>query len=509
MLTVSIAACGGGNGDSSTPPAVSERSAPIAGTDEPSTPGPENLPADSSDDPTGLPENNQPEAKAGPDQVVDEGSVVILDGRASTDEDSDALSYQWTLSRPADSLATLSDPASATPSFRADLPGSYEAFLVVNDGRLDSEADISLITANPLVLNSPPTADAGSDGLANVAETVSLDGTGSFDPDGDGLGYAWALAAPSGSTAALVDPAIPTPRFAADMAGSYTATLIVNDGQENSAPDSVTISVTAPVANLPPVALAGPDYEGTTETPVTLDGRESFDPDGDPLIYTWSLDRPDGSQSVLSDPSSPLVQFVPDVPGSYFAQLAVNDGMLTSPFDSASITAVPPPEVDPPPGAGGSAPEATQDDPDPISSDPSAASDGPAGDSAPEATQGDSDPISSDSPPAGDDSDPGNVEDPRGNGPDLVHSGSALLSWTPPTEREDGSVLDDLSGYRIYYGRGRSGQEKTIDVENPGLANYMIEDLNPGAWHFAITAVDAEGRESQRSNIASKDVAEQ
>jgi hypothetical protein len=84
-----------------------------------------------------------------------------------------------------------------------------------------------------------------------------------------------------------------------------------------------------------------------------------------------------------------------------------------------------------------------------------------------------------------------------------------LLSWTPPTEREDGSVLDDLSGYRIYYGRGRSGQEKTIDVENPGLANYMIEDLNPGAWHFAITAVDAEGRESQRSNIASKDVAEQ
>ncbi|UCC14786.1 MAG: PKD domain-containing protein, partial [Gammaproteobacteria bacterium] len=64
--------------------------------------------------------NAAPNAVAGPDQTVDAGSTVILDGRASTDPDGDAITYAWTLSRPNGSQAVLSDATASMPSFVAD-----------------------------------------------------------------------------------------------------------------------------------------------------------------------------------------------------------------------------------------------------------------------------------------------------------------------------------------------------------------------------------------------------
>lgn len=86
--------------------------------------------------------NGVPIANAGLDQSVNEGQSVTLDGTASSDSDGDALSYSWAmLSRPGTSLATLSNPASPTPRFTADQPGTYELQLVVNDGQTDSAPD--------------------------------------------------------------------------------------------------------------------------------------------------------------------------------------------------------------------------------------------------------------------------------------------------------------------------------------------------------------------------------
>ena len=82
--------------------------------------------------------------------------------------------------------------------------------------------------------------------------------------------------------------------------------------------------------------------------------------------------------------------------------------------------------------------------------------------------------------------------------------GAVTLSWAPPTRNDDGSVLTDLAGYRIYVGQSPDALTRVIVVNNPGLIRYMVEDLSPARWHFAMTSVNANGRESQLSPTVSK-----
>jgi len=84
--------------------------------------------------------------------------------------------------------------------------------------------------------------------------------------------------------------------------------------------------------------------------------------------------------------------------------------------------------------------------------------------------------------------------------------GSATLTWQPPTERTDGTALSNLAGYRIYYGSSPSNYTESVNLTNPGLTSYMIENLAGGTWYFAMTAVDAAGLESARTNPVSKTI---
>ena len=87
---------------------------------------------------------------------------------------------------------------------------------------------------------------------------------------------------------------------------------------------------------------------------------------------------------------------------------------------------------------------------------------------------------------------------------DPIAMGSATISWNPPTDNTDGTSLTDLAGYRIYYGRNADQLTRTIVVNNPGLTRYVVENLVPARWHFAMTSVNAAGRESARSPTVSK-----
>jgi VCBS repeat-containing protein len=84
-----------------------------------------------------------------------------------------------------------------------------------------------------------------------------------------------------------------------------------------------------------------------------------------------------------------------------------------------------------------------------------------------------------------------------------VATGSATLNWTPPTTRADGSALSNLASYRVYYGTQSGSLSTRIDVSNPGVSSYVVTNLAPGTWFFAVTAVDSSGAESDRSNVAS------
>ncbi len=85
-------------------------------------------------------------------------------------------------------------------------------------------------------------------------------------------------------------------------------------------------------------------------------------------------------------------------------------------------------------------------------------------------------------------------------------SGSALLSWFAPTENTDNTPLEDLAGFRIYYGTATGNYSETIDVPTAGVTEYMVENLAPATWYFVVTAYNSLGIESAPSKEVSKTI---
>jgi hypothetical protein len=277
--------------------------------------------------------NSASVSNAGADQTVLVNDTVQLDGSASSDVDGDSLSFTWSfISRPGSSNATLSDTQAVKPVFDVDVAGTYTVRLIVNDGTVNSAPDTVTISTE----NSAPVSHAGADQAILVNDTVQLDGSGSSDVDGDTLTFQWAfIFRPGGSTASLSTATAVKPTFDVDVAGTYTVQLIVNDGTENSVPDTVTISTD----NSVPVANAGADQAVLVNDTVRLDGNASSDVDGDAITFKWSfVSRPGGSNAMLSNTTATQPTFVIDAAGTYTIQLIVNDGTINSAPDTVSIS---------------------------------------------------------------------------------------------------------------------------------------------------------------------------
>ena len=84
--------------------------------------------------------------------------------------------------------------------------------------------------------------------------------------------------------------------------------------------------------------------------------------------------------------------------------------------------------------------------------------------------------------------------------------GSVTLAWEPPTENTDGTALVNLSGYRIHYGNASGNYDQIINVANAGVTRYVVDNLSPGTYFFAISAVSSAGVESETSPEASKTI---
>ena len=162
----------------------------------------------------------------------------------------------------------------------------------------------------------------------------SSNGERSSDPEDQTLTYQWTFVSrPAGSTATLTGATTQTPTFVADVPGNYVIRLVVNDGTADSEPDDVEIHV-----NGPPAADAGPDQTVPVGSTVQLDGVGSTDPESSALSYHWILNtRPAASAAVLSNADIRNPTFVADAPGSYIAQLVVNDGLVNSSSDLVVI----------------------------------------------------------------------------------------------------------------------------------------------------------------------------
>jgi hypothetical protein len=100
---------------------------------------------------------------------------------------------------------------------------------------------------------------------------------------------------------------------------------------------------------------------------------------------------------------------------------------------------------------------------------------------------------------------------PGGNAPPSIpppisQPGAATLEWTVPTTETDGSTLADLAGYRIHYGKNVAALNTTIEILNPTVSSYVIENLEPGTYYFAVTAFNSRNHESERSNAGKKEI---
>lgn len=80
---------------------------------------------------------------------------------------------------------------------------------------------------------------------------------------------------------------------------------------------------------------------------------------------------------------------------------------------------------------------------------------------------------------------------------------SATLSWNPPTTDALGVPLSDLAGFRIYYGTQPGNLASVIEINNPGITRFVIENLNAGRYYFAVSAYDVNGNSSNQSQTVS------
>ena len=205
-----------------------------------------------------------PTADAGADQTVAEGATVTLDGSGSSDSANRALTYAW--SQTGGTEVELSSTGAVRPSFIAPTQLATNATLTfsltVTAGGTASQPDTVAITVTA-GSDDAPTADAGTDQAVYEGATVALDGTGSRDPEGQALTYAWSQT--GGTSVTLSSASVVSPTFTAPSSLTATAaltfSLTVTASSTASQPDTATITVpagsTAPTTTAPTVGSVG------------------------------------------------------------------------------------------------------------------------------------------------------------------------------------------------------------------------------------------------------------
>jgi len=249
----------------------------------------------------------EPVADAGSDQYLDRIELVTLDGTGSNDRDpSDVLTYQWT--QIAGPVVQLSNFTAVQPTFMPESESEYWFRLVVSDGIETSAPDEVLI----VVGNRAPVADTGPTIVVQVPGRVSLDGTGSFDPDlNDELTYIWTQL--EGQPVVLEDANAATPSFDCSEEGSYVFELIVSDGLAESKPSVtqvITVLVTLNRLDLD-VGFNTNDYFHYPD----VSGQTVVYGVGSACDYTWSLKCKDIGTSKVESFSGGGIDTQPKIDG--------------------------------------------------------------------------------------------------------------------------------------------------------------------------------------------------
>lgn len=81
--------------------------------------------------------------------------------------------------------------------------------------------------------------------------------------------------------------------------------------------------------------------------------------------------------------------------------------------------------------------------------------------------------------------------------------GTITVTWTAPTEREDGSPLTSIGGFKLYWGTALGDYTNSVLIDNPGITTYVIDNLVPATYYLVATTLDSTGLESGYSDSVS------
>ncbi|MDR1613382.1 MAG: hypothetical protein LBT97_11475 [Planctomycetota bacterium] len=282
-------------------------------------------------------------------------ALIELDGTGSETYDGGGLTYRWT--QLAGPRVELSDPAAAKPYFRTGLPGLYRFELVVTANGLDSEPFVVEIMIERD--NLPPVAKVDAEVLGEIDKPLTVDGSGSFDPEGEPLIYRWRLVSGGRLEIPPEELSKPAMSFIPGQDGVFEVELVVSDGKDVSPPVTARLYIKprprppvararavpreiptapppeaetamAPPLGVKPVAkIQGPAVAMMGEK-VMLDARGSGGPEPSRLKYFWSQKSGpfvSGYELVFDGAAQ---RFSPPRAGDYEFELRVTDGRLES-----------------------------------------------------------------------------------------------------------------------------------------------------------------------------------
>jgi len=242
-------------------------------------------------------QNHPPKANAGPDRRVIGGTDVTVTG-VGIDPDGDEITYSW---KQLSGDKVTFDGTKSVISFTAPEVVSGETKrvilqLTVTDTHNQSDSD--RLTLLVVAANNQPVVDAGPDQIVDENTTGNVFCT-AFDVENDPLTYTWTSAS---SDLVIDNPGSPGTTFTAPSVvkdKDVVLTCSVSDGTFTVS-DHLIVTVKNTLS-LPITANAGPDQIVNEEVKVTLDGTQSFDPENQPLHYTWTQTS---GESVIIDSSS-------------------------------------------------------------------------------------------------------------------------------------------------------------------------------------------------------------
>ncbi len=290
--------------------------------------------------------NDLPIVEAGDPQTVAEDDPVTLTGAATDlEEDSAALTYQWTQTGGMHTV-TLASANTATATFTATnvFQDTVLIFtLTVTDSANAAVTDTVAITVD--AINNPPTVEAGPPQTVNEGDEVTLDGAATdseddADPnDSAALAYQWTQTGGM-PTVTLAGDTTATATFTMPDLNANTVltfTLTVTDSANVVVTDTVTITGN----NDPPTAEAGPPQTVIEGDPVTLDGAGSTDPGNSAaLAYQWTQTGGTPTVTLTGADTATATFTAPDLPGNTVLTftLTVTNPANTADTDTVTIT---------------------------------------------------------------------------------------------------------------------------------------------------------------------------